>query len=306
MAWIVMRYRIYFLWENLNNRLKGEQTMRTKTYWTIVIGLILGICLLLSPGPAQAQVDPFGIYEDWSSPTIRSDRWIGRVDDAQEVRREVKGKSLSMRSRREGSTISNEGFVNVYHRIYAGNSTAINQIEADLMVKSYTVTGCEANPNTTRVRPAAISLNRFNDGSSPGPGNMIGDYIMRVLVNREANSPDAKGLFTVQPFLFRCLDKDCVEGVSPLLPALGQVKAGKWFTLRIIWDKPNHQFLVGLNDGPEVAVVYPESAHISNAARPFADVRMQLIAGNCEAGPTVTDAEILVGEIRTNVSAIIP
>jgi hypothetical protein len=42
------------------------------------------------------------------------------------------------------------------------------------------------------------------------------------------------------------------------------------------------------------------------AVKPFADVRMQLVAGNCMAAPTVTDAEILVGEVRTNVSAIIP
>lgn len=280
--------------------------MKMKIYGIVAIGLPLSICLLMSPQPVQAQFEPFGVYEDWSSPTIRSDRWLGRADDAQEVRREVTGKGLLMRYRREGWTISNVGYTNVYHRIFPINAAAINQIEADLIIKGYEVVGCAANPSLTAVRPAAISLNRFNDGTSPEPGNMIGDHIMRISVIRDANSTDPRRLFKVQAFLFRCRDRDCVDAVSTINPVLGSVRKGDWFTLRIIWDEPNNRFWVGLNNGPDVAVNYAPNLNNKPAVKPFADVRMQLVAGNCMAAPTVTDAEILVGEVRTNVSAIIP
>jgi hypothetical protein len=40
-----------------------------------------------SSNSAIAEVidEPFGIYEDWSSPYIRSDRWIVRTDRAHEA-----------------------------------------------------------------------------------------------------------------------------------------------------------------------------------------------------------------------------
>lgn len=33
--------------------------------------------------------EPFGIYEDWRGPYIRSDRWLVKTDRAHEARREV-------------------------------------------------------------------------------------------------------------------------------------------------------------------------------------------------------------------------
>jgi hypothetical protein len=282
--------------------------MKIISYLTVFAAFILGN--LMFPSPVYCQIgeeQPWGVYENWNGSQIRADRWRGRSDLALEVKREIAKSQLVMRYRVAGSTSSNTGFINGYHRIYAMNASNINQIEADIKIKSSTITGCAENPGSTRIRPAAISLNKFNDGSSTGQEDMTGDHIVRVLVNRESVSSDPPGIFTTQAFLFSCTDSDCINGVS-IAQALdmGKVRAGKWFTLRAIWDESNNRFLVRLNNGPDVILSYDSKLNSGPANTPFADVRMQMVAGNCVDGPTEMEAEIIVDQVRTNESAVIP
>src|SRR4030043_428024 len=54
------------------------------------IGETVGIYKTSSNSTIAEVIDePFGIYEDWSSPNIRSDRWLVKTDRAHEARREV-------------------------------------------------------------------------------------------------------------------------------------------------------------------------------------------------------------------------
>lgn len=268
---------------------------------------MVGIFIIPSVTFGQVAIEPWAVYEKWSGQLIRADRWKGRVDTGLEIKREIVKGQLVMRYRMAGATTSNTGFTNGYHRLYAANAINMNQIEADIKVKNYTITGCPQNPGSTRIRPAAVSLSKFNDGTSSGPGDMTGDHILRVLLNREWNSPDPAGEFTVQAFLFRCTDSACVNGESiPHNLDMGTVKTGKWFTLRAVWDELNNRFLVRLNNEPEVVLSYPPGSNARSAIVPFADVRMQMVAGNCEDDPVEMDAEIVVDRVRTNESAVIP
>lgn len=250
----------------------------------------------------------FGIYEDWSYPTIRSDRWIVATDRAHEARREVLGNHLVMRYRLEGSTTAGDtGLRGAFMRISASNPAAIDRIDVKFQIDHYEVAGCEANPLATRVRPAAISLAKFNDGSSAGPGDVTGDHFVRILVNREAFTADPEGVFTVSAFLFRCIDSVCSNAISSIFNLdMGKVLIGQPFSLRARWNAATNRFLVRLNDDPPVHLEYPSSLNVGPATIPFADVRMQSVNANCTAGPTVTDAQIKVRDIMTNVSAIIP
>lgn len=251
----------------------------------------------------------FGVYEDWTSPTIRSDRWIGRTDQAYETRLEVLGHHLLMRYRLEGLTGSNTGFRGAMHRIVA-LSPVIDEIEANFQIKSYTIIGCEANqlPTGTRVRPVMISLWKFNDGTSSSPGDMTGDHFVRVIVNREAFTTDPEGVLTVQAFLFRCIDATCSNAISNVFNLdFGKIRVGKPFSLRAMWEKNNYRFLVGFNSNPDIVLAYDPALDKGPARNSYAaDIRQQLVNATCIAGPTVTDAEIKVREIYTNVSAIIP
>src|SRR5262245_25391535 len=76
----------------------------------VVIWLVLA-SLPLVPGPGLSQ-EALTVYEDWSGPRIRGDRWRGgEVASGQEVLRELVaspfGHYLTMSLRREGETDKN-------------------------------------------------------------------------------------------------------------------------------------------------------------------------------------------------------
>ena len=272
------------------------------------IGETVGIYKTSSNSTIAEVIDePFGIYEDWSSPNIRSDRWLVRTDRAHEARREVLGHHALMRYRLEGLTTLNSGLVGAMQAFRVSNPLAINKIEVNFQVKDYDVIGCELNPNMTRIRPAAISLSKFNDGSSKGPNDLTGDHFVRVMANREAFTIDPVGMLTVQAFLFRCIDNVCSNAYSTVYNLnVGKVMVAEPFSLRISWDERNHRFLVGYNNSPDVILEYDPLLYKKDPGGPFADFHIQLVNASCVEGPTVTDAEIKVREVYTNVSAIIP
>ena len=125
---------------------------------------------------------------------------------------------------------------------------------------------------STRIRPAAISLSKFNDGSSNVPGDLTGYHFARVMVNREAFTSDPQGKMTVMAFLFRCIDAVCSNAISNIFNRnMGQVKVGEEFSLRIVWDEPNNCFLVGYNNKPDVVLAYPPDLNQGLPRGPFAD-----------------------------------
>jgi hypothetical protein len=275
-----------------------------------MIGLIGLLLAILMPGlstKALSQVEPFGVYENWKNPEIRADRWrTGRNDDSLEVKREIKGNRLEMGYRVMGSIASNTGALSAQNRLFTKNPSAITQIETDFKVVSLFTDRCQANPNSTRVRPAAIDLNKFNDGSTTGGTDMTGDHFVRVLVNREADSSDSEGVLTASAFLFRCSDPVCGNASSSVFNLdMGKVSVGKKFTLRIMWDNLNNLFIVGFNDD-DFILSYDPNLNKRPAQSPFATIRMTMVPGNCTAAPIETEATTDVREIRTNISAVIP
>jgi hypothetical protein len=273
-----------------------------------------GVDELTSYQPQQANAavmpldqEPWGVYENWSKPTIRSDRWLVRTGFAHEARREVKDGNLLMRFRLEGATSSNDGFTPAMQVFRMLNRSAVNAIKVKFLVKNYTVVGCEENNQMTRIRPAAITLSKFNDGSSKGSNDQTGDHFVRIMVNREAFTSDPQGKMTVQAFLFRCTDSICSYALGSVADLnMGQVKVGEEFSLRIVWDEPNSRVLVGYNNNPDVILEYPPYLNQGPAVVTFADFHTMLVNANCEEGPTINDTEIKVLKVSTNASAIIP
>jgi hypothetical protein len=276
------------------------------------------------PVQASGQIlnEPWGIYEDWRSGLIRASHWKGVDDPALEINREIKGVwipyirgfmlgGLVMRYRFAGSTASDTNYSSGFNRMRLGNPvqvSQINQFAADFKILKYTIKGVSGNPTPSANRPAAINLSKFNDGTSSGPGDMTGDCGVRVRVYRFSNSSDPPGLFRVQAWVFRCRDAGCTAADTPVdLPNIATVEAGKWFTLRAVWDEPNDRFLVGVNNEPDVVLSY--NAVLNNvkpAVQPAADIRMQGVAANWTGGAGETDAEVVVGRVRVNQSALLP
>ena len=272
--------------------------------WT---GLVVAGFVSLWPSPAPAGHEAVGVYEDWGgSSTLRSDRWLVREDGQnEEIALGIQGHRLTMRNRREGATASDAGSVGGVQALLARNLSNIDRMEADLRVRNLEVSGCAANPGQTLVRPALLAVSAFNDGTSDA--GQTGDHAIQVQVNGPIDTVDAASVLTVQANVVRCLNAACTIGSSPVF-ALGiaTLPISTPFTLRAAWDRPNHRFLVGVNADPDVELAYDAALDTANARVPFASVRTAVVTANCTAGHTTADVEVEVGEVRTNVSAIVP
>jgi hypothetical protein len=272
---------------------------------TVGTGLLVAGLFALWPS-AGAASEPLSVFEDWrGSPTMRSDRWFVREDGQnQEVAVGIQGHRLIMRHRREGATGSNTGAVSSVQALLAQNPANTNRMEVDLQVRKLEVRGCVDNPGLTVVRPARLAVAGFNDGS-PGPG-VVGDYFIQVLVSAPADSADRSSLLTAQADIMRCVTSDCGGTTSISSVGLAAFPASKPFTLRAAWDRQNHRFLVGVNNDPDVELTYDPALDTQTARGPFTTMRTAMVTASCAAGPTVADLEIAVGEVRTNLSAVIP
>ena len=89
--------------------------------------------------------EPWGVYENWSKPTIRSDRWFVKTGYAHEARREVKDSNLLMRFRQEGMTSSNDGQIGSMQSFRIFKPSPVNAIKVKFLVKKYSVVGCDDN-----------------------------------------------------------------------------------------------------------------------------------------------------------------
>jgi hypothetical protein len=248
------------------------------------------------------------VFEDWRTPTLRSDRWVGVTGNGLDARREIAGNHLATRFRLEAPTTSGDaGFTGSMQRLHSKTAALTTRIAADFQIMSYEAVGCASNAMGTRVRPAIVDVTGFNDGSSWRPGDATGDHFLRVIVNREATSVDPWNELTVQAFLFRCVDAACSNAISWTYDLdMARVFVGMPFTLRAEWQPAEHRFVAGVDGFPDVVLPYPAGADVSPARAPFASVRSQSVNANCSTHATVTDSTVNVFEVRTNPEAAVP
>jgi hypothetical protein len=277
-----------------------------------IVPLILALMwsVLVAVSPAEPSHQPFGVFEDWFAREIRADRVFGLNDNALEVKREIREHflvdPLEMRIRAQGATNSDTGTTgNVRNRLALRNAAAIDQIQAAFTVAELTTRGCAANPGLTRADVGVLFF-AFNDSSSTGPGDRTGDHAIIVLARHLDTTPNP-GALIVQAFLQRCNDPACnTLTVIAANTEVGVVSVPGPIRLRAIFDPPNNQFRVGHDTAPDVVLPYAGDLNARPPVLPFADVRQQIMAANCTAGPTEADMTVLVGDVLTNTGAIIP
>lgn len=283
------------------------------------IGLVLGVLLLL-PTEGRASHEPFGVYEDWSSLAIRSDRWRGgegfgvplnasaepTMGVATEARRETDNGTLRLRYRREGGTASNVGTAFSNNFLAVTHPLLVDQLEATFTVDDpVTVTACPEN-DTSRARAARLVLGRLNNGQGVDIVDRTGDLFAGTQAYRDSNSVDPPSVLQVVGFLSQCDNANCSASTVLRFVGLQSVTVATPFRLRVIWDAPNSQFLFGVDDNPSAALPYDATVFFREARLPFANTDLGHNTANCVAGPAVVDSANRVGEFHTNTSAIIP
>jgi hypothetical protein len=188
------------------------------------------------------------------------------------------------------------------------NPISITAIGATFTVdKKLTVIPCNANNvgATTQAGPTHISLARFNDGSSTGPGDRTGDIEGVIAARRNGSSMDAEGVLRVDGSIVRSTTANGNFNSTLGSVTLGMVNTGHAFTVVMVWDKPNKQFLFSLNGGIPQAVAYSASDS-AEAILPFAQIFQRHTVANCHDSTAVIDSTTKVGTVLTNASAVIP
>ena len=88
------------------------------------------------------------------------------------------------------------------------------------------------------------------------------------------------------------------------------VQVGKEFTLTLVWDSPNDQFIARVasakNPGSDVFLAYLPTANVGPAGVAIANTLQRHSVADCIAGPTEVDSETRVISVETNTSAVIP
>jgi len=268
-----------------------------------IIGVLAVVTVVVAVSGARAQ-EPLALYEEWRGHTIRGDRWTGGVDSSQEFHKLVEGHTLSLLFRVAGARTDDVGLGVVSNRLAFPAPDAVSAVQATFKVEELEATRCTANPNASIVRPAAISLSKFNDGT--GDMGSIGDHIGRVQVVRAADSPDHDGVMRAQGVILRCLIPSCFASEIVAEVDLGPARVHQPVVLRIAWDPANSRFLVGRDDGGDVPLTYPLGADAAPARAPFADIRISIRPANCTAEAVLTHARTRIGDVLTNASAVLP
>jgi hypothetical protein len=258
---------------------------------------------------ARRDTDGFAVYEDWSTADdIRGDRWRGAATSAQDARKEQKGRHAHLRLRREGSNASSAGAAIAELVLGAANPLEITRLEIETVVKSLELVACPGNPIASAGLPVQISLNKFNDGTPRPAGDSTGDHFGLLRLFRASASTDPPGTLQVHLAIFRCDNPNC-SATHPIpdgfvaLPTL--VYVGDKVRLRLIWDDVNGRFVGGVNNGPDVPLAYPAGLNQGPSRLPFANISMISSAVSCLGQAGVVDADVEVGVVRTNPSAVI-
>ena len=270
---------------------------------TVALLLIVPLVLLGFAGASQAQLV---LYDDFNVKPINPAKWFGTEGsrgsfspDTEEARKIANGQ-LEMDLTMYGRTDSDTGVAgNASQNLNHTNPSVVTTIQADVTVKSVAVVACASNPSPTRAR-AGMDGGFFNDGTSPGAGNRIGDIFAGIQKVRDTSLGDRTELF-----IARCTDSGCSSNTTLTSTLFTAVWAtGVADTERLQWDKPNKQFIYTLNPGGPSQETRTLSYTVSDtnaAVLNFKTLYVSNSAANCLSGPrTSASLKVLYDNVMVN------
>jgi len=244
----------------------------------------LGILIAGQPNASEAQLVP---YDDFSSGLIGPSKWVGgeqvggAANPTTEIDRLIKSGQLEMRLTQYGLNNSDSGVSLGQVRLSVTNPTPITTMQARFNVLSGEAQTCPTNAGALVRARAQIVGGYFNDGTSPGAGNRIGDILGSV----------AKTVDSILGNIFvaavtRCLDATCSNtGTLSFHQFLATWTPNQVHTLTQTWDAANHQFVFTvepLSGGQPETITLPYTQ--SDATPPVVAFRELILnnwAANC-------------------------
>ncbi|HKW35362.1 MAG TPA: hypothetical protein VJN92_20280 [Candidatus Acidoferrum sp.] len=262
----------------------------------------LGALALALPLFGQAQLV---LYDDFSLPRIDPSKWIGLDGDFTSVRDAVRRVA-------QDESGSGAGFLHLFNNSYAfansdsggtggvfglgfPNPESLTDLSFTVMVKRMVAIGCDTNSSPS-IGSVEFRGRFFNTEISPT--SQLGD--VESVIGPSRVSTDTGTQFTIVAFYQRCDDANCGARTTLDLKVLGSVNPGEASTLRIKWDRPNHQFVYQLNQQPQVISPYTVS-DVSAAVGQGKGIDITHVVANCTTTPRpVVTTEAYFSNIYTN------
>jgi len=247
-----------------------------------VLAVLLG-AMAFYPAVGQAQLE---LYDNFSGTQINPDKWNGAESFTSssgnpnaEAQRYITGQKLRVALTTFGDVTSNTGDRSGRFGLSFPNPTPITAMQASVTVRQAMAQDCPANTAVSRARAQLIGA-FFNDGTSPGAGNRIGDILAGI---QKEQSHDG---FLIRAFINRCTDSGCGSSSSAVpsqtFPTPWQI--GRADTLLVQWDPANNRFLYEVNPGTSreesLTLTYPLSDGLPPVTN-FKNIRASNNGANC-------------------------
>jgi hypothetical protein len=292
--------------------------------------LWLGL-LLLVPASALAQIET-AIYEDWSGPVIRSDRWAALVpfvgrDAGLDVRTAVDAvaQKLKLELRTQTAAAPRAALHGI--RLTRGDLPFTDGASVSLLDVEMTLSGDKLtkqcpplNGGPVVDEPSAtdalVLLKLFNDGTSTGAADQTGDHVGMIGTGHNTENPTQIHVYSN---IFRCMDAACteVEFVAVNYPPSkthpdefrlsSNLAMGATIRVRLTVDRASDQVYARLGTGADdFAMSYAGADDSLPPVVPFASIVVGAQTGDCYEGNRVASIAIGVGKVRTNAGAFVP
>ena len=239
--------------------------------------------------PARAQLR---LYDDFDGPFINPSKWSPQWQcggTVMECVREIREDQLRLRVRAYGATNTNDGTQFGGSGLSLVNNS-VTDIAADLTVSRSTAQSCSTNPGFGGGGHAHVLL--FGSFFNGGAGTSDDDVEAYLQLDRYAT--DSPGMVDVGGFMFH-------QGQFFGNVDLGLVKVGERVRVELVWDQPNHRFVVRLFRplyGTTAEQFMPYTVSDTTAAvSPFRNIDAFVYPANCVGAQKSAELEVRFGDV---------
>jgi hypothetical protein len=239
------------------------------------------VALLLVLGGAHGRTqEPLALYDDFSSPRIDPDRWIGGGggDPSLDVVRRVRFGELRLFNRSYAQTDSNLGSRLGQVAAAFTNQRAITAIQATVRVDALATRACSANE--TAGRAFAQLFGSYFNSATPIPNSHLNDVAAIVDITRSSDSLDPPNVLRINAGVLLCSTPQCSDGTTLAGSPLGTVAAGVPVTIRVQWEPANDRFVFQRGNRPAVFALYTVS-DVAPAGNPNKILAVNASVPNC-------------------------
>ena len=257
--------------------------MRRKIMLYVVVA-----CVAVIPAWAQTQLR---LYDSFTGPFINPSKWSPQWQCAgtvMECVREIQQDQLRLRVRGYGATNTDNGtqFGGSGLTLVSNSST---DIAADLTVSRSTAQACSTNPGFGGGGHAQVLMfgSFFNGGAGTSDDDVEAYLQLDHYATDQAGKVDVGGFLYHQGF-FGNVD-------------LGLVNVGERVRVELVWDQPNHRFVVRLfrplyGTTTEQFMPYTIS-DTTPAVSPFRNIDAFIYPANCVGSRKSADVEVLFDDV---------